>query len=158
MLLPTWTDGRFYCWSEHQLDICRFGHLVKYTIAGQSTERSRSLHRAEILARIALCTHNVCMNRSQVLSRLHAITGALRALGAVHLYVFGSSARDDMHAASDVDIFIDRDPLKPMGLLGLAKIEAELERALGAPVDVTTRNSLHPDIRQAVEQQAIQVF
>lgn len=98
------------------------------------------------------------INRSEVLSRLRDAAMALRALGALHLFLFGSTARDTARPESDVDIFIDRDPEQPMGLLGLAKLEAQLETILGTPVDVTTRGSLHPLLRASIEQQAIQVF
>lgn len=98
------------------------------------------------------------MKRSDALTCLREATKALRTLGVRHLYVFGSTARDTATGTSDVDIFVDRDPDKPLDLLGLAKIESYLESVLGTQVDVTTRGGLHPILRPDIEQQAIQVF
>lgn len=98
------------------------------------------------------------MRLKDALSRLQAAEAAIRAMGVVRLYVFGSVARDTANDASDIDLFFDRDPQTPFGLFELVALEAELKGLLGNDVDVGTRKSLHPLIRTEVESHAVQVF
>ena len=98
------------------------------------------------------------MNRAEALTRLKECVPALRALGATSLYLFGSIARDEAQAGSDLDLFVDYDPGGRFSLLELVGIKQFLEEEIGVPVDVTTRNSLHPLLRADIEQSAVQVF
>jgi predicted nucleotidyltransferase len=50
------------------------------------------------------------MKRSEALRKLYAHAGAIKALGATSLYLFGSTARNKANAKSDIDLFIDYDP------------------------------------------------
>jgi predicted nucleotidyltransferase len=54
--------------------------------------------------------------------------------------VFGSVARGEDTATSDVDILIDRRP--GLTLFRLAEMELEIERLLGVGVDVVTSGSV----------------
>ncbi len=47
------------------------------------------------------------MRRDEVIARLKEVEPAIRARGARSLYLFGSHARDEARAESDVDVFID---------------------------------------------------
>lgn len=90
--------------------------------------------------------------------RLRQTEDAVRGMGATALYLFGSTARDEAHSASDLDIFIDYDPGQRFSLLDLVGIKQHLEEELALAVDVTTRTSLHPMLRANIEQSAIRVF
>ena len=79
-------------------------------------------------------------------------------MGATALYLYGSTARDEAQAASDLDLFIDYDPKTRFSLLDLVGIKQFLEEELAIDIDITTRNSLHPMLRADIEQSAIRVF
>ena len=98
------------------------------------------------------------MNRSEAVSRLKGCAEAIKARGATSLYLFGSAARDEARADSDLDLFIDYDPHKKFSLVDLVGIKLLLEDSLGMPVDLTTRDSLHPMLRQDIENSAVRVF
>ena len=98
------------------------------------------------------------MDRTEAIARLHHAADAIRGMGATALYLFGSTVRDEAHASSDLDVFIDYDPDKHFSLLDLVGIKQLLEEQLSIAVDVTTRNSLHPMLRADIEQSAIRVF
>lgn len=98
------------------------------------------------------------MMRTETIARLKANAAALRARGATALYLFGSTARDEAHSGSDIDIFIDYDRSRKFSLLDLAGLKNFLEDELAARVDVTTRDSLHPLLREGIEKSAIRVF
>jgi len=69
--------------------------------------------------------------------------------------VFGSVARGEAKAGSDVDIVVQF--LRPTGLLQLVQLEHELSELLGVPVDLVTERALSPYIRSEVLSTA-QVF
>jgi len=56
--------------------------------------------------------------------------------------VFGSVARGQDRPDSDVDLLADLPP--GMGLLGLGRVQAELEAILGSPVDLVPAGDLEP--------------
>jgi predicted nucleotidyltransferase len=98
------------------------------------------------------------MNRVEATTKLQAHADAIKALGATSLYLFGSAARDEARPDSDLDVFVEYDPNKKFSLMDLVGIKQFLEDELGIPVDVMTRDSLHPMIRQDIEKSAVRVF
>ena len=98
------------------------------------------------------------MKRHEAIETLKRQTDAIRALGATSLYLFGSVARDEAGPNSDLDLFIDYDPEKKFSLLDLVGIKLFLEDELSADVDVTTRDSLHPRLKDGIELSTLQVF
>lgn len=83
---------------------------------------------------------------------------AVKALGATSLYLFGSTVRDASGPRSDLDLFIDYDRSSRFSLIELVGIKQLLERRLGVPVDVITRDSLDPLLRERIEASAERVF
>jgi predicted nucleotidyltransferase len=98
------------------------------------------------------------MTRSDAISALQAHADAIRACGATRVYLFGSTGRDEARTGSDLDIFVDYDSSKRFSLLDLAAIKVLLEEEIGVEVDVTTRDSLHPMLRDDIERSAVRVF
>ncbi len=74
-----------------------------------------------------------------------------------HLYLFGSTARDEAREDSDVDLFFDHERGK-LSLFGLMDVMDAAARILGRKADVMTRASLHPVLRERIEASALQVF
>ena len=72
--------------------------------------------------------------------------------------MFGSTVRNDVKAASDLDLFIDYDPASRFNAFDLVGIKQYLEDQLQMPVDLTTRDGLHPMLRTEIEQTAVRVF
>lgn len=98
------------------------------------------------------------MTRHDALSRLQGYAEDIRAMGAMALYLHGSTARNEANVASDVDIYIEYDPASRFNALDLIGIKQFLEDRLGLAVDVTTRDGLHPRLRTRIESSAIRVF
>ncbi len=71
------------------------------------------------------------MNRAEAITRLQGCAEAVRARGATALYLFGSIARDEAEAGSDLDLFLEYDPAKKFSLLDLVGIKHFLEDELG---------------------------
>ena len=98
------------------------------------------------------------MGRLEAIAKLERHAQAIKAMGATSLYMFGSSARDQSKAASDLDLFIDYDPASRFNAFDLVGIKQYLEDQLQMPIDLTTRDGLHPMLRSEIEQTAVRVF
>lgn len=91
------------------------------------------------------------------LAELKALAPQIDALlaqyGASNLAVFGSVARDQTCAGSDVDLLVDL----PQGisLLDHSALKLELEDLLQQRVDLIRRRNLKPSLRQRVEAEAV---
>lgn len=81
------------------------------------------------------------------------ITGLAARLGASNVRVFGSVARGEENADSDIDVLVDLAP--EVGLLGLARLEHELAVLLGAPVEVIPASDLKPEVAREVHVEAV---
>ena len=73
--------------------------------------------------------------------------------GIIRLEVFGSSARGTAGPDSDIDLLYT---LAPGARLGweIEDLALELESVLGRPVDLVSRRSVNPRIRDQVLQEA----
>jgi len=66
------------------------------------------------------------------------------------LSLFGSAARKDFNATSDLDLLVEFEPGTHVGFLSLARMQRELADIVGRPVDLVPKQGLKPLIRQAV--------
>ena len=98
------------------------------------------------------------VTRDDAIRELGSCEAEIRAHGAKSLYLFGSTSRDESTAMSDVDLFIDYDLDAHFNAFDLVEIKDLIERRLHRSVDLTTRDGLHPRLRQKIEREAIQVF
>ena len=96
------------------------------------------------------------MNRDEVFARLGALLPLARTrFGVRDLSVFGSFARDEARADSDLDVLVDFDgPATFDGFMGL---RALLEDTLGVRVDLVTRSALRPRLKARIEAEARRV-
>jgi uncharacterized protein len=98
------------------------------------------------------------MTRTEAIDQLTRHANAIKAMGATSLYLFGSIVRDEAKPDSDLDLFIDYDPDSRFSLIELVGIKLFLEERLGIETDVTTRDSLHPMMREGIERSALRIF
>ena len=96
------------------------------------------------------------MNRDQVIRILseHSVELA-RKFRVKSLALFGSVSRGEAEPGSDVDLLVEFDG--PVGYFGLFALQDHLESVLGRKVDLGTRDSLKPRIRERVLGECVNV-
>jgi predicted nucleotidyltransferase len=96
------------------------------------------------------------MNREDVTQTLREHRTALaQKYGVRTLSLFGSVARDEAGAASDVDLLVEFD--RPVGYFGLLTLQDYLESLLGCNADLGTPGSLKPRIRELILGECVRV-
>lgn len=97
------------------------------------------------------------MHRKDIVDRIRARAEDVRSFGATALYIYGSRARGDERADSDLDIYIDFDPER-LSFVELVALEDMLSADLGLQVQLSTHDALHPLIRARAEREALRVI
>ena len=98
------------------------------------------------------------MKQANLIEVLRTYDADLRENGATALFVFGSRARGTGRPNSDLDLFIDYNPTaKIPNVFRLMQIEEKISQALGVPVTITTRDALHPLMKESIERHAVRV-
>jgi predicted nucleotidyltransferase len=98
------------------------------------------------------------MKRDDAIRELTRREIRLREMGARALYLFGSTAKDCATEKSDLDVFIDYDKDSRFNAFDLVGVKLFLEEELNANVDLTTRNGLHPALRERIIESSVKVF
>ncbi|HJS17124.1 MAG TPA: nucleotidyltransferase family protein [Anaerolineales bacterium] len=78
-----------------------------------------------------------------------------KQFGVKTLLLFGSVARNEATATSDVDLLVEFN--RPVGYFGLFALQDYLEKLLGCSVDLGTPSSLKPYLRERVMGELIRV-
>lgn len=86
--------------------------------------------------------------------------------GLAAVYLFGSYARGDATADSDIDLLVDLTGTEIDSLLKLGGLYSDLEAALDAPIDLVTTDSLEEPthrpsqlrFREAVKQERKRIY
>ena len=96
------------------------------------------------------------MKRNNALTLLRTIKPVLaQQFGVTQIALFGSTARDEAHDSSDVDILVSFDgPATSARYFG---VQFMLEDSLGCAVDLVTDKALRRELRPFIEKEAIHV-
>ena len=93
-----------------------------------------------------------------VLETLRAHEADLRRLGVAHAAVFGSVARGEAGAGSDIDVLVDLDENRSMGIFEYARMKLYINELLDYPSDVVNRRTLKPLLRSNILHDAVHAF
>ncbi|MBR2782365.1 MAG: nucleotidyltransferase domain-containing protein [Oscillospiraceae bacterium] len=83
------------------------------------------------------------------------VSSLAQQYGADRIYLFGSYARGDANANSDIDLRIDKGSIRGLQLGGLA---ADLEDALGLPVDLIPTGSLDVSFLKSIAADEVLLY
>jgi len=95
------------------------------------------------------------MKLTQAIEILKKNAPELEHLGVKSLALFGSTARNEATASSDVDILVEFN--RSVGLFEFVHLKILLEEMLNRKVDLVTQDALHPALRERILNEAIYV-
>jgi predicted nucleotidyltransferase len=98
------------------------------------------------------------MKRDAIIETLKKREADLRAHGVVHAALFGSVARDEQNAESDIDILVDLDPAIVVTIFDYAGVKDYVASLFPGSVDVIDREALKPRVRPRTAADAIYAF
>ncbi|OKH20781.1 nucleotidyltransferase family protein [Chroogloeocystis siderophila] len=96
------------------------------------------------------------MKRDEVLAILLAHQTKLKDFNVKSLSLFGSVARDEASAESDVDLLVEFE--QPVGLLTFVRLQRYLEKILECSVDLGTTDSLKSYLQEPVLREVVRAF
>lgn len=109
-------------------------------------------------ARLQVTLEDAPAARGDLLASVREHQSAIRAAGrrrGVHnVRVFGSTARGEETAASDIDLLVDFDAAR-RGVAPLVGFAHDVRAILGREVDATTLELLRDDVRARAEAEAV---
>lgn len=91
----------------------------------------------------------------KALETLRAHEADLHRLGAEHVAIFGSVARNEAGPDSDVDVLVDISP--DLGLFGYSRLRIHIAEILRG-ADVVNRRALKPLLRENILRDAVSAF
>lgn len=84
----------------------------------------------------------------------HRVGSSLRRNGISRAFLFGSAARGDVHARSDIDIAVELPQNSTIDLIDFVGLGLELETVLGRKVDLINLAAMKPRVREvAIREQ-----
>jgi uncharacterized protein len=98
------------------------------------------------------------MKRDEIIEKLKTCEADLRAHGVTHAALFGSIARNEQNAESDIDILVDLDPAIVVTMFDYAGVKDYIAGLFKDSVDVVDREALKPRVRPQATADAIYAF
>jgi uncharacterized protein len=125
--------------------------IVRTELKPREISASRPAERRERRAPAGRACNTVAMELAAEVSIDDAVLRAFcREHGIRSLRLFGSAARNELRHDSDIDLLVEFEPDHTPGLLGIAKLELELQELVGRDVDLRTVGDLSPYFRDDV--------
>lgn len=75
-----------------------------------------------------------------------------------HAAVFGSVARGEARADSDIDVLVELDRERPLGIFEYARLKIDISELLNGAGDVVNRRTLKPLLRDTILRDAVHAF
>jgi predicted nucleotidyltransferase len=85
-----------------------------------------------------------------------AVLPILKRHGVARAGIFGSCARGNMTADSDIDVLVEIRP--DLSLLDFIRIKREIEEALGRDVDLVEYDAIKPSLRDRILAEQVPIL
>ncbi len=95
------------------------------------------------------------MKIENIIEKLSTNQDLLEKYSVKKIRLFGSIARGDADAGSDVDVLVEFDPAAHIGLFEFSRFRHELSQLFGCEVDIVTPDALHKSRKEEILKEAI---
>ena len=95
------------------------------------------------------------MVRDIILKKLSENRQLLMIYGIKDIRLFGSVARGEAGAGSDVDLLVEFETSAHIGMFEFSRLRRELSQLLGCEVDLATPDALHKKMKKNIVREAI---
>ena len=95
------------------------------------------------------------MVRDIILKKLSENRQLLMIYGIKDIRLFGSVARGEAGAGSDVDLLVEFETSAHIGMFEFSRLRRELSQLLGCEVDLATPDALHKNMKKNILREAI---
>lgn len=96
-------------------------------------------------------------DKDAIVGALQAHRAELQQGGFIHVALFGSVARGEARPDSDIDLLVELDRSRPLGLEFFSTVE-RVEQILGRKVDVVTVPIRKARLARSIEQDRVNAF
>jgi len=93
------------------------------------------------------------MGREEIVRRLNEARSVWEPFGVAGIYLFGSAARGEAGADSDIDLLVDFG--RAVTLFEFVRLQRRLSEVLRRRVDLVTRAALKPQLRDRILAEAV---
>ena len=128
-------------------------------------DRDSALHQAALAAEVALRSSNPAMptrstsaQADRIIAILRNHEAELRQAGILHLSLFGSVARGEADAESDVDLVAELDPDARIGMFALGALERRVSILVNGKADLLPEPVENPRLRTNIERDRLRAF
>ena len=98
------------------------------------------------------------MPSAEVANMIPRIQAYFKTQPVEYAYLFGSCARGEETKDSDVDIMVDLDKSKPMGLFQYVTMKLDLQDLLHREVDLVESNELLPFAQESANRDKFLIY
>ena len=98
------------------------------------------------------------MDRQTVIDRLKRNQSRLEALGLARVSLFGSTARGQAQAGSDVDLAVTLDEAAGIDLFRFAAISEQVRSLLGTAVDLVVEPARNARMQAQIDRDRLHVY
>jgi len=95
---------------------------------------------------------------NEVIATLRVHSAELQQAGIRHLSLFGSVARGESSAVSDIDLAAELDPKAHVGLFRLVGLQRRLSEIVGRTVDLLPEPVENPRLQHCIERDRRRAF
>lgn len=89
--------------------------------------------------------------------KIHDLGQYLKTKPVFRAFVFGSYARGDALEKSDIDIILELDYSRHIGL-GIVEMKSDIEKIMNKPVDLLTSLSVDPYMKSVIDKDKVLVY
>ena len=126
--------------------------------AAWDLDRARNEVRSKLAALTRFAPPDRRLGADHVVECLRKHQNELKAAGLKHLFLFGSVARNEAGADSDVDLYFEKNRDAVLGLIEIGKLQERIEEILGVKTDLVPFDGLRKSVKETAQLESVRVF